>query len=61
MTAPGSWPIWTSCIAHAGRSTVVIEVRIERVREGERKVAANLIVTQFVIPPDDPSLRASLA
>ena len=46
---------------HAGRSTVVIEVRIERVREGERKVAANLIVTQFVIPPDDPSLRASLA
>ena len=46
---------------HAGRSTVVIEVRIERVREGERKLAANLIVTQFVLPPDDPSLRASLA
>jgi uncharacterized protein (TIGR00369 family) len=46
---------------HAGRSTVVIEVRIERVREGERKLAANVIVTQFVLPPDDPSLRASLA
>jgi acyl-coenzyme A thioesterase PaaI-like protein len=36
---------------HAGRSTVVIEVRIERIREGQRKLAANLIVTQFVIPP----------
>jgi 1,4-dihydroxy-2-naphthoyl-CoA hydrolase len=36
---------------HAGRSTVVIEVRIERVRDGARKLAANLIVTQFVIPP----------
>jgi len=46
---------------HAGRSTVVIEVRIERVREGDRKLAANLIVTQFLLPPDDPSLRASLA
>jgi uncharacterized protein (TIGR00369 family) len=46
---------------HAGRSTGVIEVRIERVREGERKLAANLIVTQFVLPPNDPSLRASLA
>ena len=38
---------------HRGRSTVVIEVRIERVREGEAKLAANLIVTQFVIPPSD--------
>lgn len=46
---------------HTGRSTVVIEVRIERIREGERKLAANLIVTQFVLPPDDPSLLASLA
>src|SRR3954471_18360355 len=32
---------------HTGRSTAVIEVRIERLREGERKLAANLIVTQF--------------
>jgi uncharacterized protein (TIGR00369 family) len=46
---------------HGGRSTVVIEVRIDRLRGGERKLAANLIVTQFVLPPDDPSLSASLA
>jgi uncharacterized protein (TIGR00369 family) len=38
---------------HAGRSTVVIEVRIERIRDGAAKLAANLIVTQFVIPPKD--------
>lgn len=36
---------------HAGRSTVVIEVRIDRLRDGVSKLAANLIVTQFVIPP----------
>ena len=37
---------------HAGRSTVVIEVRMERCREGEDpKLAANLIVSQFVLPP----------
>jgi 1,4-dihydroxy-2-naphthoyl-CoA hydrolase len=37
---------------HVGRSTVVIEVRIERSRDGgEPKLAANLIVTQFVLPP----------
>jgi uncharacterized protein (TIGR00369 family) len=37
---------------HTGRSTVVIEVRMERSRDGgESKLAANLIVTQFVIPP----------
>lgn len=35
---------------HVGRSTVVIEVRIDRVRDGQAKLAANLIVTQFVIP-----------
>ena len=34
---------------HVGRSTVVIEVRIERVRDGETRLAANLIVTQFVL------------
>ena len=38
---------------HAGRSTVVLEVRMERRREGsEPKLAANLIVTQFVLNPD---------
>jgi uncharacterized protein (TIGR00369 family) len=37
---------------HVGKSTVVIEVRIERIRDGgEPKLAANLIVTQFVLPP----------
>jgi len=37
---------------HVGRSTVVIEVRIERRRAGEEpRLAANLIVTQFVLPP----------
>ena len=36
---------------HRGKSTVVIEVRIERLREGtEPRLAANLIVTQFVLP-----------
>jgi uncharacterized protein (TIGR00369 family) len=37
---------------HVGKSTVVIEVKIERMREGsEPRLAANLIVTQFVLPP----------
>jgi uncharacterized protein (TIGR00369 family) len=39
---------------HTGRSTVVVEVRIERQRDGEERLAANLIVTQFVLPPDEP-------
>jgi 1,4-dihydroxy-2-naphthoyl-CoA hydrolase len=40
---------------HAGRSTVVIEVRMERRREGaEPRLAANLIVTQFVLLNDAP-------
>jgi len=39
---------------HTGKSTVVIEVKIERRREGgEARLAANLIVTQFVLPPRD--------
>ena len=38
---------------HIGRTTVVIEVRIERIREGKSKLAANLVVTQFVLPPRD--------
>jgi acyl-coenzyme A thioesterase PaaI-like protein len=38
---------------HVGRSTVVIEVRIERRREGhDPRIAANLIVTQFVLQPE---------
>ena len=37
---------------HVGKSTVVIEVKMERLREGsEPHLAANLIVTQFVLPP----------
>ncbi len=37
---------------HVGKSTVVIEVKIERTRDGGKpKLAANLIVTQFVLPP----------
>jgi uncharacterized protein (TIGR00369 family) len=36
---------------HVGRNTVVVEVKIDRTRNGETKLAANLIVTQFVIPP----------
>jgi 1,4-dihydroxy-2-naphthoyl-CoA hydrolase len=39
---------------HAGRSTVVIEVKIDRIREGESRLAANLIVSQFVLPPAQP-------
>jgi uncharacterized protein (TIGR00369 family) len=39
---------------HVGKSTVVIEVKIERLREGEEpRLAANLIVSQFVLPPRD--------
>ncbi|HET7574120.1 MAG TPA: PaaI family thioesterase [Solirubrobacterales bacterium] len=37
---------------HVGKSTVVIEVKIERIRaRGEPRLAANLIVSQFVLPP----------
>lgn len=37
---------------HIGKSTVVIEVRMECLREGsEPKLAANLIVSQFVLAP----------
>ena len=37
---------------HAGKSTVVIEVKIERIRgDEEPRLAANMIVTQFVLPP----------
>lgn len=37
---------------HTGKSTVVVEVRMDRLRGGaEPRLAANLIVTQFVLPP----------
>jgi uncharacterized protein (TIGR00369 family) len=36
---------------HVGKSTVVIEVRIDRIRDGSSRLAANLIVSQFVLPP----------
>ena len=37
---------------HTGKSTVVIEVRMDRLRDSsEPRLAANLIVTQFVLPP----------
>jgi uncharacterized protein (TIGR00369 family) len=37
---------------HTGKSTVVIEVKIDRLRDGEEpRLAANLIVSQFVLPP----------
>jgi uncharacterized protein (TIGR00369 family) len=38
---------------HAGRSTAVIEVRIDRIRNGVSKLCANLVVSQFVIAPAD--------
>ena len=42
----------TATPLHAGKSTVVIEVKIERRRDGsEPRLAANLIVSQFVLPP----------
>ena len=48
---PGDDIVAVATPLHVGRSTVVIEVRIERVREGKAKLAANLVVTQFVLPP----------
>jgi len=42
----------TAVPLHVGKSTVVIEVKIERRREGaEPRLAANLVVSQFVLPP----------
>jgi uncharacterized protein (TIGR00369 family) len=48
---PGDEIVAVATPLHVGRTTVVIEVRIERIRDGEAKLAANLIVTQFVLPP----------
>ena len=52
---PGDEIVAVATPLHIGRSTVVIEVKIERLREGqEPRLAANLIVTQFVLPPRAP-------
>jgi uncharacterized protein (TIGR00369 family) len=49
---PGDELIATAEPLHVGKSTVVIEVKTERRREGsEPRLAANLIVSQFVLPP----------
>ncbi len=48
---PGDEIVAVASPLHAGRTTVVIEVKIERIRDGEAKLAANLIVTQFVLSP----------
>ncbi len=50
---PGDEIVAVATPLHVGRTTVVIEVRIERIRAGETKLAANLVVTQFVLPPAD--------
>jgi 1,4-dihydroxy-2-naphthoyl-CoA hydrolase len=41
----------TATPLHVGRTTVAIEVKLDRHRDGTSKLAANLIVTQFVLPP----------
>lgn len=50
---PGDEIVAVAKPLHVGRTTVVVEVRIERTRDGETKLAANLVVTQFVLPPAD--------
>jgi 1,4-dihydroxy-2-naphthoyl-CoA hydrolase len=51
---PGDEIVAVATPLHAGKSTVVIEVKIERLREGEEsRLAANLIVSQFVLAPRD--------
>jgi uncharacterized protein (TIGR00369 family) len=49
---PGDEVVAVATPLHVGRSTVVLEVKIERTRDGgEPRLAANMIVTQFVLPP----------
>ncbi|HVY96377.1 MAG TPA: PaaI family thioesterase [Solirubrobacterales bacterium] len=48
---PGDEIVAVATPLHVGRTTVVLEVKIDRIRDGEAKLAANLIVTQFVLPP----------
>ncbi len=51
---PGDEIVAVGTPLHAGKSTVVIEVKIERLRDGEEpRLAANMIVSQFVLPPRD--------
>ena len=42
----------TATPLHVGRNTIVIEVRVERERRGASKLAANVVVTQIVLAPD---------
>lgn len=48
---PGDEIVAVARPLHVGRATVVIEVKLDRHRDGESKLAANLVVTQFVLPP----------
>lgn len=48
---PGDEIVAEAVPLHVGRNTIVIEVKIDRTRGGETKLAGNLIVTQFVVPP----------
>lgn len=50
---PGDRIVAAATPLHVGRSTVVIEVKIERTPAGggEARLAANMIVTQFVLAP----------
>jgi uncharacterized protein (TIGR00369 family) len=49
---PGDEVVAVATPLHVGRSTVVLEVKIELSRDGDDpKLAANMIVTQFVLPP----------
>ena len=51
---PGDEIVAVGTPLHAGKSTVVIEVKIERLRDGsDPRLAANLIVSQFVLAPRD--------
>jgi acyl-coenzyme A thioesterase PaaI-like protein len=52
---PGDELIATAQPLHVGRSTAVIEVRVEKqpADGGERRLAASVIVTQFVLAPRD--------
>ena len=49
---PGDEIVAVGTPLHVGKSTVVIEVKLERIREGEApRLAANMNVTQFILPP----------
>lgn len=52
---PGDELTATATPLHTGRTTVVVEVRVDRRGEGEetRRLAASFVATQFVLPPRD--------